>query len=48
MFAEGNAQVTHVLSFAAQSLRQLALGLLDALNVVALSGDDVRAMEEGG
>ena len=36
IFVEANADVTHVLSLAAQAARQLVVGLLDALDVVAL------------
>jgi hypothetical protein len=40
MFVEANAHVTHVLSLAAQAARQLIVGLLDALDVVALDEED--------
>ena len=39
IFVEANAHVTHVLSLAAQAARQLVVGLLDALDVVALDDD---------
>ena len=40
IFVEANAHVTHVLSLAAQAARQLIVGLLDALDVVALDEED--------
>ena len=40
IFIEANAHVTHVLSLAAQAARQLIVGLLDALDVVALDEED--------
>jgi hypothetical protein len=40
IFVESNAHVTHVLALAAQAARQLVVGLLDALDVVALDGDE--------
>ena len=39
IFVEANAHVTHVLSLAAQAARQLVVGLLDALDIVALDDD---------
>ncbi len=36
IFVEANAHVTHVLSLAAEAARKLIVGLLDALDVVAL------------
>jgi hypothetical protein len=39
MLVEANAQVTHVLSLEAQAVRQLVVGLLDALDVVTLDDD---------
>jgi hypothetical protein len=39
MFVEANAHVTHVVSLAAQAARQLEVGLLDALDPVALDDD---------
>ncbi len=35
-----NTHVTHVLSLAAHTVRQLVVGLLDALNVATLNEDD--------
>ena len=46
-FAEANAHVTHVLSLAAQAARQLIVGLLDALDVVALDEDDAEQSGRG-
>jgi hypothetical protein len=40
IFVEANAHVTHILSLAAQAARQLIVGLLDALDVVALDEED--------
>ena len=47
IFVEANAHVTHVLSLAAQAARQLIVGLLDALDVVALDEDDAEQSERG-
>ena len=40
VFVEANAHVTHVMSLSAQAARVLVVGLLDALDVVALDGED--------
>ena len=40
VFIEANAHVTHVVSLTPDAARQLIVGLFDALDVVALSGDD--------
>ena len=47
VFVEANAHVTHVLSLATQAARQLVVGLLDALDVVALDDDDTNQAERG-
>ena len=47
VFVEANAHVTHVLSLATQAARQLVVGLLDALDVVALDDDDTDQAERG-
>ena len=47
IFVEANAHVTHVLSLAAQAARQLIVGLLDALDVVALDGEDAEQAGRG-
>ena len=47
LFVEANAHVTHVLSLAAPAVRQLVVGLLDALDVVSLDGDDTDPTEGG-
>ena len=46
IFVEANAHV-HVLSLAAQAARQLIVGLLDALDVVALDQDDAEQSGRG-
>ena len=46
IFVEANAHVPHVLSLAAQAARQLIVGLLEALDVVAIGDDD--AEQVGG
>ena len=46
VFVEANAHVTHILSLAPQAARQLVVGLLDALDVVALD-DDTDQAERG-
>ena len=45
--AEANAHVTHVLSVAPQAARQLIVGLLDTLDVLALDEDDVEQAGRG-
>ena len=47
VFIEANSQVTHVLSLVAQAARDLVVGLLDALDVVAPADgpDDVGAVD---
>ena len=47
IFVEANAHVTHVLSLAAQAARQLIVGLLEALDVVALGEDDAGQVGRG-
>ena len=47
VFVEANAHVTHVLSLTTQAARQLVVGLLDALDVVALDDDDTDQAERG-
>ena len=47
IFVEANAHVTHVLSLATQAARQLIVGLLDALDVVALDEDDAEQSGRG-
>lgn len=47
IFVEANAHVTHVLSLAAQAARQLIVGLLEALDVVALDEDDTEQAGRG-
>ena len=39
VFIEANAHVTHVMSLTPDAARQLVVGLLDALDVVAISDD---------
>ncbi len=48
VLVEANAQVTHVLSLIPQAVRQLIVGLLDALDVVALDEDGDTDHQEGG
>ena len=40
MFVEANAHVTHVISLATSAVRQLIVGLLDALDIASLDEDD--------
>lgn len=40
MLVEANEHVTHVISLAAHAARQLVVGILDALDVVALGEAD--------
>ena len=40
MFIEANAHVTHVISLATSAVRQLIVGLLDALDIASLDEDD--------
>lgn len=47
VLVEANAHVTHVLSLATQAARQLVVGLLDALDVVALDDDDTDQADRG-
>ncbi len=47
IFVEANAHVTHVLSLAAQAARQLIVGLLEALDVVAIGDDDAEQAGRG-
>ncbi len=47
IFVEANAHVTHVLSLAAQAARQLLVGLLEALDVVAVGDDDAEQPGRG-
>ena len=47
ILVEANAQVTHVVSLAAHAVRQLVVGLLDALDVVSLDGEDTDPTERG-
>ena len=47
ILVEANAHVTHVLSLAAPSVRQLVVGLLDALDTVTLDDDDIDPAERG-
>jgi len=41
VFIEANAHVTHVVSLTPDAARQLIVGLFDALDVAALTGDDI-------
>ncbi len=47
VLVEANAHVTHVLSLAPQATRQLIVGPLDALDVVALDDDGTELEERG-
>ena len=47
IFVEANAHVTHVLSLAAQAARQLIVGLLEALDVVAIGDDGAEHVGRG-
>ncbi len=47
IFVEANAHVTHVLSLAAQATRQLIVGLLEALDVVAIGDDAAEQVGRG-
>ena len=40
VFVEANAHVSHVVSLSAQAARELVVGLLDAIDIAALDGDD--------
>ena len=43
MFVEANAHVTHVISLATSAVRQLVVGLLDALDIASLDEEDPAA-----
>ena len=47
IFVRANAHVTHVLSLATHTVRQLVVGLLDALDVATLNEDDSEATTGG-
>jgi len=43
MLVEANAHVTHVISLATSAVRQLVVGLLDALDIASLDEEDPAA-----